>query len=367
MSANLQTRDGIRFFLGQCRPRTVRDLRSFAESEIRLPDGPDKGLRFSVLRQPYTALWFKAHAAACGGESGVRSLESGGETPPIPPVAAPHAIAGGTLNPGEELLASGVLEDGQAWSLIADCSGLRIFITLGPTQSGKTLSTLVIPAMWHLFEWEETVCCLVPDESMVNDKWKEDFLPAIRASRYANLLPTTGEGSRNGKVQDAVRFKNGVTLKFLTGGGDDKSVAGFTSRVLLATEINKFGKMSAASAEGNRWAQALGRLRAYGDRAVVYGECTVDTEAGLVWMEYQAGTGSRIAMPCGYCGDYVTLGREQLVGWQQARTEVQASQLARWCCPSCGVIWAPGDRELFSRGSVLVHRGQEVTRAGAEL
>ncbi len=361
MSANLQTRDGIRFFLAQCRPRTVRDLRSFAESEIRLPDGPDKGLRFSVLRQPYTALWFAAHAGATGGESGggsatgdmaisggesgVRSLESGGKTP------------FGRENGGLESPPSMVAE-----SLEADCSGLRIFITLGPTQSGKTLSTLVIPAMWHLFEWEETVCCLVPDESMVNDKWKEDFLPAIRASRYANLLPTTGEGSRNGKVQDAVRFKNGVTLKFLTGGGDDKSVAGFTSRVLLATEINKFGKMSAASAEGNRWAQALGRLRAYGDRAVVYGECTVDTEAGLVWMEYQAGTGSRIAMPCGYCGDYVTLGREQLVGWQQARTEVQAAQLARWCCPSCGVIWAPGDRELFSRGSVLVHRGQEVRK-----
>lgn len=304
--------------LRQCRPRVVRDLWTFAEAEIRLPDGPDKGLRFTVRRQPYTALWFLAHAQATG---------------------------------------SGSSCDG-----VADCAELRIFISVGPTQSGKTLSTMVIPVLWHLFEHEETVCLLVPDESMVNDKWKEDFLPVIKASRYAALLPRSGEGSRDGKVTDAVRFANGVTLKFLTGKGTDQSVAGFTSRVLAATEINAFGKMSDASAESNRWEQAIGRTRAYGERAILYGECTVTDEDGLVWTEYSNGTASRIAMPCGYCGDYVTLGRENLVGWQDAKTIVQARQQARWCCPSCGVIWAPGDRELFARGSVLVHRGQEVVK-----
>lgn len=314
------------WMLEQCRPRVVRDLWQFAEEEIRIPDGPHKKLRFRVDRQPYTALWFRAHAQAVAGA------------------------------------AQGAAADTEAGFLEADCSGLRIFINVGPTQSGKTLSTLIIPAMWHLFEVEETVCCLVPDESMINDKWKEDFLPVIRASRYAALLPRKGEGSRNGRVVDAVRFENGVTLKFLTGQGSDQSVAGFTSRILLATEMNAFGKLSEASAEGNRWEQALGRLRAFGDRALVYGECTVSTETGLVWSEYTNGTGSRIAMPCGYCGDYVTLGRENLVGWQQARTVVQAAALARWCCPACGVIWKPGDRELFAQGSVLVHRGQEVLK-----
>lgn len=320
----------IRRLVASCRPRRIRDLRTFAESEIRLPDGPHKGLRFSVARQPYTACWFQAHAEATG-------------------TGAPAVVDDGQgLSPG---------------ALWADCSGLNVFINLGPTQSGKTLSSLVIPAMWHLFELAESVCCLVPDESMVNDKWKEDFLPAIRASRFARYLPRVGEGSRNGKVTDAVRFENDVTLKFLTGGGGDKSVAGFTTRVLLATEINAFGKLSDASAEGSRWSQALGRLRAYGARALVYGECTVDTESGLVWSEYMGGTASRVAMPCGYCGDYVTLGRDNLVGWQGARTIVEAKASARWCCPACGVIWEPGDRELFARGSVLVHKGQEVVAA----
>lgn len=308
----------FRVMFTRCRPKRVRDLRTFAEAEIRIPDGPYKGTRFSCDQQPYTALWFAAHAQATGTAEGQHTG--------------------------------------------ADCTGLNIFISVGPTQSGKTLSTLVIPGMWHLFELEETVCCLVPDDDMVNDKWKEDFLPAIKASRYAKLLPTDGEGSRNGKVRDAVRFQNGVTLKFLTAGGSDKSVAGFTSRVLLATEINAFGKLSEASAEGNRWEQALGRLRAYGDRALVYGECTVDTESGLVWTEYSNGTASRIAMPCGYCGEYVTPGREQLIGWQGAKTIVQAKNEARWCCPACGVIWEPGDREIFARGSVLVHKGQEIRK-----
>jgi phage terminase large subunit GpA-like protein len=297
-------------------------MQTFAEAELRLPDGKYKGLRFSVETQPYAQLWFQAHREATRRDCSRKDSRSGN-----------------------------------------DSGGLRIFILVGPTQSGKTLAGMIIPAMWHLFEHEETVCCLVPDESMVNDKWQKDFLPAIKASRYAKLLPTRGEGSRQGKVTDSVTFQNGATLKFLTGGGDDKSVAGYTSRVILATEINAFGKLSEASSESNRWDQAMARTRAYGEDAVVYGECTVDTESGLVWTEYMNGTGSRIAMPCGYCGDYVTLGRDNLVGWQQAKTIVQAEQLARWCCPACGVIWEPGDRELFARGSVLLHRGQEIVKA----
>lgn len=294
-----------------CRPRRVRTLREFMEAEIRIPDGPHKGLRFSVSLQPYTALWMQAHADAIEGRS-----------------------------------------------------GLNTFIGVGPTQSGKTLSMFVAPAMYHLFEIEESICCLVPDENMVNDKWKEDFLPAIQASRYASLLPTSGEGSRGGSVSDAVRFKNGTTLKFLTAGGDEKSVAGFTTRVLFVTELNKFGQLSSASAEGNRFAQAQGRLRAYGDRALTYAECTVDTEHGLVWNEYKNGTASRIAIPCGHCGEYVTLGREHLHGWEDAKNAVEATRLARWNCPECGVIWEPGEREKFAQGSVLVHGGQEIVRKG---
>ena len=108
-----------------------------------------------------------------------------------------------------------------------------------------------------------------------------------------------GEPQRQGERRGS--FREWRDAEILTGGGGDKSVAAFTSRVLAATEINAFGKLSEASAEGNRWTQALGRLRAYGDRAVVYSECTVDTESGLVWTEYTNGTGSRVAMPCGYC------------------------------------------------------------------
>ena len=56
--------------LRQCRPRRVRDLWTFAEQEIVLPDGPMKDLRFTVETQPYTALWFLAHAEATGKREG---------------------------------------------------------------------------------------------------------------------------------------------------------------------------------------------------------------------------------------------------------------------------------------------------------
>jgi hypothetical protein len=67
----------------------------------------------------------------------------------------------------------------------------------------------------------------VPSLDMVKDKWEEDLLPAIEASsRYRDLLPRRGEGSRGGNVESRVQFQNGATLRFMTGGGGDKAGPG---------------------------------------------------------------------------------------------------------------------------------------------
>ena len=88
-------------------------MREFAESEIVIPDGPFEGFRFNCDRQPFTQLWFDA--VDCG-----------------------------------------------RWN--------RMFAT-GPTQSSKSLSAFVIPIVYHLFEFGETVICGLPDMSMAADKW----------------------------------------------------------------------------------------------------------------------------------------------------------------------------------------------------
>jgi transposase InsO family protein len=66
----------------------------------------------------------------------------------------------------------------------------------------------VIPILYHLFELEETVICGLPDMDMASDKWRENLLPAIQSSRYRELLPKSGGGSRGGKVE-SIQFGNG--------------------------------------------------------------------------------------------------------------------------------------------------------------
>jgi len=262
--ARSNTRDDLRWFLQHARPRRVRSLRHFAEQEIVIPDGPFQGRRFRCDRQPYTGLWFDA-------------VDTGN------------------------------------WSRC---------VATGPTQSGKTLAGFVIPLLYHLFEIGETVICGLPDMDMAIDKWREDILPAIEQSRFRDLMPRQGGGSRGGRVE-SLQFLNGATLKFMSGGGGDKSRAGFTSRVVVITETDGMDRPGAASRESDKITQLEARTRAYGSRKRVYMECTVSTEEGRTWQEYTHGTKSRIVLPCPHCDAWVSPEREQLVGWQEAGSQAE--------------------------------------------
>lgn len=281
-------------------------MRKFAEEELIIPSGKFKDRRFRVDRQPYAGLWLD-------------------------------------------------LVDSGQWNR---------FVCVGPSQSGKTLTTCCLPLMYHLFEMQETVVFGLYDDNMANDKWQQDILPAIAASRYRSLLPEQGEGSRNGKVRDSVLFKNGALLKFMSAGGSDKSRSGFTSRVLVVTEANAFDTISSSSKEGSKLEQLIARTVSFGEDAVIYLECTVEDETCLIWREYQAGTATRIAMPCWSCKQYVTLDRDCLQGWSGAETIMEAAREAHWICPSCGSKWTDDQRAESARKGIVVHSGQMVDENG---
>lgn len=287
-------------------PRPLRSMREFAESEIIIPDGPYQGRRFLVDRQPWAGLWFDA----------------------------------------------------------IDSGAFQRFAATGPSQSGKTLCCYVIPTMFHLFEIGETVICGVPKMEMAHDKWTQDFLPTIKASRYAELLPDRGKGSRGGNF-DSITFRNGATLKFMTGGGDDKSRAGFTSRVVVITEVDGLDKSAQLSREADPIKQLEARTRSYGHRRRIYLECTVSTDSGKIWQEYTNGTQSRLALPCPHCGGHVTPERTDLKGWQGVETEFVAEQMARFYCPECGTGWSEEQRREANQAGRLVHRGQKIGNDGA--
>lgn len=298
--------EDLSWFLDQCRAPVVRSIAQWTEDELILPSGPYKGERYRHRRHPASRLWFEA-------------LDAG------------H------------------------WNR---------FSASGPTQNGKTLMCYVAPILYHLFELQETVVVGLPTMAMAQDKWTEDLLPAIEASRFANLLPTSGEGSRGGQVKRAIRFRNDVTLRFMAAGGSDKQRAGYTSRVLAITETDGMDEPGETSREADAIEQLEGRTRAYGNSKRVYLECTASIEKGRIWQEITNGTNSRIHRPCPYCGHYVAPEREHLVGWQDAESELEAADKSHWICPDCAHAWTDDERHAIAGQAVLVHRGQKVLANG---
>lgn len=285
----------------------LRSMREFAEAEIVIPDGPHAGEKFRCSTQPYSGLFFDA----------------------------------------------------------VDSEMFTRFVALGPTQSGKTLASFNTPIMYHLFEMVENVVAGVPDMSMAGDKWSIDIKPVIERTRYRDLLPTSGPGSRDGVKIDKITFKNGAILKFMSGGGSDKSRAGFTSRVLVVTETDGMDESGGTSRESDKITQLEGRLRSWNRKNQrTYLECTVSIEQGRTWQEYQKGSQSRIVLHCHGCGAWVSPEREHLVGWKDSEDELDADDKATFICPTCNVPWSEKQRLESNRAGKLLHRGQEIDASG---
>lgn len=285
----------------------VRTCSEWVEQEIILPNGPFGGERYRHHRHPVSRLWFA-------------EIDSG------------------------------------RWTR---------FAATGPTQNGKSLMCYVAPVLYHLFEIGETVIVGLPSMDMANDKWQQDFRPVIEASRYRDLLPLKGEGSRGGMVKRSISFRNGATLRFMTAGGSDKQRAGYTSRVVAVTETDGMDESSETSREADKIKQIEGRTRAFGRTGKrVYLECTTSIEKGRIWQEVKQGTDSRILRPCPHCKSFVCPERENLVGWESAETEEEAAAKAFFACPECGEAWSEDDRQNAAKQAVLCHKGQEVTEAG---
>lgn len=283
------------------RVRPIRTISRFAEDEIVLPTGPFHHQRFRLSRNPVARLLFV-------------ELESG------------------------------------RWR--------RVFVT-GPNQDGKTLLGFVIVVMYILFELREPVILGVPSLNVVNDKWKVDLRPVIKASRYAEYLPKTGAGSKDGESV-LFEFGNGASLRFMTAGGDDQSRASFTSPNVVVTETDGFDKVGGSSREGDKFSQLERRTLAFTDASRLIAECTVSFEKGRTWREIKEGSDSRIALKCPRCGEWVTPERDNFTGWQEAKTESEACRRAVIRCPECGQPWTNAERIEANHNALLVHKGQQV-------
>ncbi len=295
----------MRELLRRSKSRVCRPMLQFATEEIVIPTGRYAGLRYSLERQPVFRHWFTAI-------------------------------------------------DSDRWSTYA---------ATGPSQSGKTLSCFVIPIVYHLFEVGEPVVVGLPDTDMAADKWENDIFPVIERTQYRELLARSGRGSGGGRF-DAMRFRNGAVLKFMTAGGSDKRRAHFSTRVVAFTEVDGLDVTDSGSAEPTKVKQIEARTLGDADHRRIYKECTVSDEAGHIWTEYTNGTESRIYLQCPLCNRHVYPGRNECRGWKDSADVISAKEQTSYHCPSCDSPWDDGDRRVAHEGSRLVHRGQEIDDNG---
>ena len=304
MSATLEHPIGAMF--AEMRPRAVRTLREFAEQEIVLPSGPRRDLRFEVAFMPWTGLVLD-------------EIESG------------------------------------RWR--------RIFGT-GSVQSGKTLLFLQAPTLYHLFEVEEDVIMGAPKLELGYSIFRQRILPVMRRTRYRDLLPAAGPGSKGGKTE-AIEFRNGATLRFMGAGGDDAQRASYTARVVVMTELDKMDVPGEVSREADPVRQMEARTSAFGSEARIYGECTISTKEGRIYQETDVlGSGSRVLIRCRHCREWIYPERNGLVGWRDAPNQAMAGRQAGYACPKCGAVWDEADRQAALQRPVLLHRGQTIDRRG---
>lgn len=252
------------------------------------------------------------------------------------------------------------------WAREIDSGNWNEFVFTGPSQSGKSFLGYVCPFLYHMTELGESIGFGVPMEEMAGDKWQADIKPVLESShRLKRMLPRSGPGSAGGTIRDRVVFANGAVAKILTAGGRDAAKAGYTLRTILVTEAAAFSRLSSKSPEADPLEQLRARQRSiqWADRATyIEGTNTVPEE--LPETLRPVSTDSSILSPCPHCAAWIWPKRESLVGWESARTEVEASELATWVCPECGEAITPDERRGALADSVLVHSGQTVDRRG---
>lgn len=290
------------------RTKPIRSMRKFVEEEVRIPKGEFVGERIRLDRQPVQGLLFD-------------EIDSG------------HWI--------------------DVWPT-------------GPSQSGKSVIAFDIPIAYHASEYQEEVIVGVPDGNMVHDKWSKEIKPIFESSPTLRaLLPSTGPGSQGGRVRDFVQLTNGVYLRFMTKGGTDQSKASFTSRVVCVTEAAGWSAGSETSQEANPLEQIRARQRSYDrDQRRTYIEGTVTTEFSLPWSARDTTSKSRLLTPCPHCGTWTAPEREHLSGWEEARSEDEAAELAFFACPECGEAINDEQRRWSVERVRIVHGEQTINHRG---
>lgn len=249
---------------------------------------------------------------------------------------------------------------------LMDTLGFRRFRITGCVQSGKTMTAVVIVALWHLFERKESVVLGVPQMETAEQKWDLEFKPVMVKNPWLyNFFPRKGGGSRGG-FAELIKFTNGASLIFMAGGGGDARRSNVTAPVSIKTEVDRYDKPTESSRETSAPEQMSARTEAFDDLAYDYEECTVTTEDGRIWTEVQKGTNTQLYKQCVHCREPVLPDRCDLRGIEDAPDVIAAGETGQFHCPKCERPWTESERRQMVRWDrmIPVHRGQQIKLRG---
>lgn len=280
-------------------PVTARSITKFASEEVRLPKGPRRGLLYDPEYAPFNKFIFDA-----------------------------------------------IMDE--RWRKVS---------VVGPTQNGKTLIATNIPLLYFLFETNEDVIFGLPSMDLASGMWAEKLNPVIEDSDYKHLLPTKGAGSRGGSF-NAVRFKNGINLRFMGAGGGAEQMSSHTAKYVILTEVDKMDQSRGDGSEADPVSLIQNRCDAFEDSKIIM-ECTVTNEQGRIWQESMVnGSGGEIYVPCPKCNYIQEIGRSGL--HFDTSSSLAAEESAYYQCEKCEAKWTNNDRLEALDNPFLVHRGQSI-------
>jgi phage terminase large subunit GpA-like protein len=242
---------------------------------------------------------------------------------------------------------------------IADDSFWRRITLVAPNQAGKSLS--LVQFLCHcLFNIQEDLIFGVPDiEKMWQTKWKKDLLPVIQASpELRKLLPDEGRGTKGG-VPSIVLFQNGQSFQVMGAKAGSTQRSGSTARIVLVTELKDWGETD-NDEEGTKMDQLASRTLSYQGDELLFAESTITDTKNIAWTEYLKGTQSMPHFECPGCGEFISPDRCDLIGWQDARNQLEARDKARFSCPCCGYVFEEAERKRLLQDMVVLHKGQTV-------
>ena len=228
----------------------------------------------------------------------------------------------------------------------------------GPRQTWKTFGFYVIPNLVHLFERKDGCINGVPDLDLAWEIYKERLLPIIDACSLKAQLPSSGAGSRGGKIK-SIKYKNGITLRFLARG------ISYTSPVAMFTEADEMKSSGKGIAEtDDTVAQIIECTSTFrkSKRSRIYGEGIATMKDAKVWQMFKSGTQTEVWIPCRFCGEFQFPKRTNLTGWDSARDEEEAIDKTRYQCDHCRQHWTDDDRLWSLEDPRLVSQGQSVKK-----